>query len=60
MRFHPSPTAKCLLHKVLPDWTKVQFHPIKTQFQPNSAAKRLSDIAFRHLDLGADMRGTAS
>ena len=60
MQFHPSPTAKCLLHKALPDWAKTQFDPIKAQFQPNSAAKRLSDMAFRDLGLGADMRGTAS
>ena len=59
MQCQPGPTAKCLLHKDLPDWAKTQFDPIKTQFQPNSAAKRLSDMAFRDLGLGADMRGTA-
>jgi len=59
MQFHPRPIAKCLLHKAFPDWTKTQFDPIKTQFQPNSVAKRLSDMVFRDFGLGADMRGTA-
>ncbi len=51
--------AKCLPHKAFLDWAKTQFDPIKTQSKPNSAAKRLSDMAFRDLGLGADMRGTA-
>jgi hypothetical protein len=59
MQFYSSSIAKCLLHKAFLDWAKTQFDPIRTQFQPNSAAKRLSDMAFRGLGLGADMRGTA-
>jgi hypothetical protein len=59
MQFHPSLTAKCLLYKAFLDWAKTQFDPIKTQFQPNSAAKRLSDMVFRDLGLGVAMRGTA-
>jgi len=59
MQCHPRPIAKCMLHKTFLDWAKTQFDPIKTQFQPNSAVKQLSDMAFRDLGLGADMRGTA-
>jgi hypothetical protein len=58
MQFQPGPTAKCLLHKTLPDLAKTQFDPIKTQFQPNSSAKRLPGMAFRDPSLEADMRGT--
>ena len=52
MPCQPSPTAKGLPHKALPELAKTQFDPIKTQFQPNSAAKRLSDIVCCNLDLG--------
>ena len=52
MSCQPNPTAKCLLHKALPDLAKTQFDPIKTQFQPNSATKWLSDIVCCNLDLG--------
>lgn len=60
MQFYPRPIAKCLPHEAFPDRAKTQFDPIKTQFHPNSAAKRLSNMAFRDLGLGADMRGMAS
>ena len=59
MQFQPDPIAKVLLYKIFPDWAKTQFNPIKTQFQPNSIARRLFDRAFYDLDLGADMRGIA-
>ena len=59
MQFHLGFAANCKPYKAFPDRAKTQFGPIKTQFQPNSAARRLSDMTFRDLRLGADMRGTA-
>ena len=52
MSCYPNTTAKRLLHKALHDWAKTQFDPIKTQFQPNSATKWLSDIVCCNLGLG--------
>jgi hypothetical protein len=57
MQFHPGLITKYLLRKALPDWAKTQFNLIKTQFQPNSTAELLPDIAFSRPRFGADMRG---
>jgi len=45
MRCQPIITANTLLHKILPNSSKTQFDPIKTQFQPNSAQKYRSAAA---------------
>ena len=59
MQFRPILIAKYLLHQAFPDWTKTQFDPITTQFQPNSATKWLSNMTLCALSWGTEIRGIA-